>query len=317
MQKTSEQNSFLKTVFIFGPTAVGKTDFSYQLSAHSKRAIINCDIGQFYKQLSIGTAKPDFLSNTIPHYLFDILDESEVCNIADYRESCDKLIAELATTATLPIFVGGSLFYAESLFFKQPARFELAGIDRLEKEKYSWALLNRIDPLRASRIHHNDTYRIDRALDIWYTTGTLPSDHTLSFDPLTKESTIFFLTREREDLYERINKRTEFMLQNGWIEEVEQLSSGWKKFIKEKKIIGYAEIVDFLHNGSRDSKKLTEIIAQKTRNYAKRQLTYWNKLKSKLLGCNGITIHEINLTLSRIDLYLDLATSLNQNIKNE
>ena len=235
MQEKNKEKSFKETLFIVGPTAVGKTDFSYQLSALSKKAIINCDIGQFYTPLSIGTAKPDLGASIIPHYLFNILDTPKDFNVESYRETCGSLLQEFKETSVLPVFVGGSLFYAQSLFFKQPLRLDIPESDRLKKEEYSWNLLHSIDSLRASKIHVNDTYRINRALDIWYTTGRVPSENTMSFDPLSKESIIFFLTRDRDDLYERINKRTESMLQSGWIEEVELLSPEWKHFIKEKK----------------------------------------------------------------------------------
>ena len=317
MQEKNKEKSFKETLFIVGPTAVGKTDFSYQLSALSKTAVINCDVGQFYTALSIGTAKPDVLNSPFEHHLFNILDLSEDFNIGRYREKCEQLVLACEKSSTTPLIVGGSLFYAEALFFKHPSRSVIAHMEPTKKEVYSWDLLNRIDSARALKIHPHDSYRIGRALDVWYTTGTLPSDYTLSFDPISKKSHLFFLTREREDLYERINKRTDFMLQSGWIEEVESLSAESKYWIKEKRIIGYAEIADYIESRSTDIKRLTEIIAQKTRNYAKRQLTYWTKLKSNLLRSHGVTIHEINLTLSRIDLYIELVASLNQNINNE
>ncbi len=317
MQEKNKQKILKETLFIVGPTAVGKTDFSYQLSALSKTAVINCDVGQFYRSLSIGTAKPDISSSSIEHHLFNILELSEDCNIGRYRESCTQLLLACEKSSTRPLIVGGSLFYAESLFFKHPSRPVRLQANPAIKEVYCWDLLNRIDSSRASKIHPHDTYRVGRALDIWYNTGTLPSDYTLSFDPISKKSILFFLTREREDLYERINKRTQFMLESGWIEEVANLSSESKYWVKEKRIIGYAEIISYLESGSRDSKKLIEIIAQNTRNYAKRQLTYWARLKSNLLGSHDVIIHEINLTLSPIDLYIELVASLNQNIKNE
>ncbi len=318
MKNIKKQNSFKKLFFILGPTGVGKTDLSYSLAARYPVGIINADVGQFYAPLSIGTAKPPLPHPSIAHYLFNSINEPKDLSNIVYRQECSKLLGSCAQAGEVSVIVGGSLFYAQALFYERSIG-DLSSLDTHElAKKYSWDDLALIDPIRAAAIHKNDSYRITKAYQLWLATGVRPSTFESRFSPFFDQETevvIFYVTREREDLYRRINERTENMLAHGWLEETEALSDDWKEFLLRKKIIGYPDIIQFLSAGharnSQAFKGLSSAIAQKTRNYAKRQETYWRMLKNKLELSLGqrpdlrVTIREINLTLSSIDLYLD------------
>lgn len=287
---------------------MGKTDFSYFLSdsfARKNGVFINCDVGQLYAPLSVGTAKPSLERRSSSHYLFDELIVPGSYTSFDYRARCSKILLSSDLMGKVPLIVGGSLFYSEALFFERKSPVVLDKKDRLMVNGYTWDVLYALDPLRALSIHPHDTYRIERALTLWETTGTLPSDCKATFSPLFKTSTVIFLHREREDLYKRINERTALMLEaGGWIDEVASLPLEWRIFIRKKKIIGYSDIDDYL-NGVISYEQLVLSISQKTRNYAKRQCTYWSFLKKKLENRSEISLHEINLSLTSPQSALD------------
>lgn len=143
--------------------------------------------------------------------------------------------------------------------------------------------MHAIDPQRAANIHPHDTYRLTRALTLFHATQQKPS----TFEPATMDVffdhlTVIVLDRDRDKLYGIINQRTTQMLTEGWIEEVENLNDQWKEFLVAKKIIGYDTIVHYVQDAVRDKELLEAVIAQKTRNYAKRQLTFFRRLVKKI-----------------------------------
>jgi tRNA dimethylallyltransferase len=247
----------------------------------------------------------------------------------------------------LPILVGGSGFYLKSIFFPPSYLIHLsdnpfdtvhselveerairlrqgyAGQDGIGK-KIEWDELNQIDPIRAAAIGKQDRYRIGRALDIWYTTGIKPSEHTAVYQAPASFSLIF-LTRSRQELYTRINDRVDMMMRHGWLAEVEVLyQTDWETFLFKKKLIGYNELLQYLHDIKNDvgehetaEEKLRatiDTIKQRTRHYAKRQHTFWRMLKKMLeheltdkrVSNTRSSIEEINLTLLNLDLYITL-----------
>jgi tRNA dimethylallyltransferase len=183
----------------------------------------------------------------------------------------------------------------------------------VEQGDFSWERLNEIDPERAKKIHKNDQYRIGRALTIWQETGVLPSKFEPVYRPLVPFHCLF-LTREKDDLYQRIDQRVGQMLDEGWIEEVEPLrSTKWEEFLKKKKIIGYDLILDYLNKGGMESDKeeLIKGIQKKTRNYAKRQMIFFKMLAKKFeevssqkVDSNEAKVDWVNLTLAPVDLYI-------------
>ena len=310
------------TILVTGATATGKSSFALQLAQSVSGEIINADIGSFYKPLSIGTAKPCWQEESIPHHLFDVLDTPERFSIVEFRSKVHSLIQEIWQRGNVPIIVGGSAFYIQSFFYKQQ---EIDGVrtvtQELEKSALSaqqlWQELYSIDPKRAQDIYEQDRYRIIRALAIFKATGKQPSSFTPIFDPLSNYYLII-CQRDRELLYERIDSRVEEMIADGWVEEVKALkSSGWEDFLLHKKVIGYDDLLGMLNNNESIS-DVVPVIQQKTRNYAKRQVTFLKKLYAQLQkeqlpeGMLGET-ELLDLTLCSVGLYI---RQLNSKLSN-
>ncbi len=283
-----------------GPTGVGKTSLVDAVCQKIPSEIINIDMAQMYEPFSIGTAKPALqliegqLCNVegVVHHLFNVVDQPEYFTVARYREMVIDTINTVWDKKKIPILVGGSGFYVKSLFYPAYAypglQARQASVGKPPKEyahipkDLLWGHLNEIDPVRASSVEPADYYRIERALDIWYGTGIKPSEFKPVFDPPCS----FFLTcitRDRAELYERINKRVYEMIEQGWIDEVQNLlGTEWESFLLQKKLIGYDAIIDFLQSNETDKQQLITLIQQKTRNYAKRQFTFWRSLKKQV-----------------------------------
>jgi tRNA dimethylallyltransferase len=309
-------------IVISGPTGVGKTDFGYELIPRLSFPveIVNADMGQFYVPLSIGTAKPDYAQHTINHNLFDIISAPEDFTVMHYRTLVIECMQKLWRKGKVPLVIGGSGFYLSSLFFP-PHEFQEPSVINKPLEGVSqdlWEKLHLIDPERAATIHPHDKYRIIRALKINEQTGKPSAFYEPLFQP-PGICAFYFLSRDRTDITERINRRVSSMIETGWLAEVERLDPSWHEFLLHKKLIGYPEIIQYL--GARnegllqeDSRRLLiERIARKTRGYAKRQHTFWKMLKKKI-ELNDPDSHflkkteELNLTLSSHDLYIEQLT---------
>ncbi|MFA5999008.1 MAG: tRNA (adenosine(37)-N6)-dimethylallyltransferase MiaA [Candidatus Babeliales bacterium] len=301
-------------VLISGATATGKSGLALQLAQKISGEIINADIGSFYSPLTIGTAKPDFAKETIPHHFFNILDQPENFTVVQFRERLKILLQEIWDRGNVPVIVGGSAFYIKSFFYKQ---HDIEGADvwvqELEKSLVPsnelWLQLQATDPERASQINEADRYRIIRALAIFKATGQKPSLFKQEFEPLAP---FYFVvcTRDRAKLYKRINERVLEMMDSGWRQEVESLrGTEWEPFLRKKKLIGYD---DLLENNNNDMviDEIFDVIAQKTRNYAKRQIIFLNKLQKELQQATSSSdligrVEEINLTLYDVGLYIN------------
>jgi len=302
-------------LLIFGPTAVGKTSFALEIARHIPVEIINGDSGQLYEPLSIGTAKPNWKKEPTPHLLFDVINEPRHFSVVEYRTLLLKTIQEVFSRGNLPIVVGGSGFYLKSIFFPPPAG-DIASkeMQHTKGEKDLWQALFEVDPDRAKQIHKGDTYRIKRALAIWEQTGKKPSEFTPVFCPPIDFSLVY-LSRDRNQLFERINMRTGQMMDEGWPEEVAQLKgTPWEPFLQKKKFIGYDVLLDYLSCPGEDNlKKAIAIIQKRTRHYAKRQETFWKsferQLNEALEAYSGPNFYgetrSVNLTLLDRDLYIE------------
>lgn len=321
-------------ILVAGPTGVGKTDFvekivcSLQKEFFDKKiSIINADMGQFYEPISIGTAKPENLEKG-RDYLFGIINEPTEINVTQYRKMVLDNIRQSLSENKIPIIVGGSGFYLRSLFYlieETPPTLSSSksGVGRnlISKNKTTqelWQELQEIDHERAKQIPINDRYRIERALYIWHSTGIKPSSLKPKLNIPFKFKFIY-LTRSRPELYNIIDNRVIKMIEAGWIDEVKNLDQSWIDFLKIKKIIGYPEIIEYLehvmsdpdNSGPAPGRELVLIIQQKTRNYAKRQETFFRQLVRDLNNEVKDCAVEYNLTLSSVDLYID------ELIKNE
>lgn len=281
-------------LMILGPTASGKTSLSYSIAQQISSEIINVDVGQFYKPLSIGTAKPDLADVTCPHHLFDLLDKPEDLSVARYRELVIEQVKTIHQRNNQALLVGGSLFYIKSLFFPpaQPSVLQqvLSGADVKSYNQDAplqelWDQLYTIDPERAKAIHPHDRYRIMRALDLWYATGQKPSLFVPHFVPFPFDVHIIYLAWPRKILRERIYTRMFQMFEQGWVEEAEQLiDTSWEPFLKRKGLLGYPEIFAWIRAGKPKNKKneLIEAIYFETVHYAKRQETFAKSMFSAL-----------------------------------
>ena len=302
------QNPRPFVIFLSGPTASGKTGLSFKLAEEFPVEIVNADMGQFYAPFSIGTAKPDWQNQIVPHHLFDILNKPVDCNVKEYRRLLLKTIEEVSGRGKIPLVVGGSLFYLKSLFYPP--------LDSVSKKKHGetlcvendvdlWTKLKDIDPVRAEKLHPNDLYRIKRALAIWNDTGRRPSECESKFE-VTFDFLFVFLEPEREALFDRINKRTVEMFSksgsSSWIDEVKLLvGTEWQNFICRKKLIGYPGILEWIEHGEEKETLpgLFDRIQIDTRKYAKRQIAFWKQFGKILekecsqssLNCRILTIN--------------------------
>jgi len=302
-------NKQLPIIFIYGPTAVGKTDVSEGLAKAISGEVINMDSSQCYTALKVGTAKPDWRSSSTVCHLFDIIDSPVTSSVVHYQEQARAAIQLVRQKGKTPIFVGGSGFYLMSLLYPPVGKSLEVVCNR-----GTWRDLYAIDPDRAVKIHANDQYRIDRALTIWHETGIKPSLYAPIFNP-PGDFKVFFLQREREELRQRIQMRTAQMLEDGFIEEVQSLGDEWHAFLKRKKIIGYPEVIAYLNSErtAHDYRAMKERIISKTMGYTKRQRVFWHMLEKRLNDIKktaictaevNFDVDVINLTLSGLDLYI-------------
>lgn len=303
-------------IVITGATATGKSDLAEKLAQQIGGEIINADIGSWYTPLNIGTAKPDLSKVSVPHHLFNILNIPQQFTIVEFRTRVEKLIQEIWARDRVPVIVGGSGFYIKALWYKAQESGASSEVeDEIMNSAVSvqdlWQQLLQVDEVRATKIDKNDRYRIVRALGIYKSTGQKPSSFQPVYDPVGPIFGIF-CTRDRQELYNRINKRTEIMLKAGWIDEVKKLmGTEWEQFLIDKKIIGYDDIINYLKSEqtSDEYQQLISIIQQKTRNYAKRQVTFLSKLKKDVERDKEKSnlknlIQEINLASSDIEQIL-------------
>lgn len=301
MNKQLDENHPI--IIIIGPTASGKTDFSYKLAEQVNGEIINADLGQFYTPLTVGVAKPDWQSHPIKAHLFDILDQPKDFTVHNYAQQVKEIITDIVQRRKVPIIVGGSLFYVKSLIFpttplvtNENSNLASIAIEDIPQDQL-WEKLHSIDPQRAEKIHPNDMYRLQRALDIWNRTKTLPSLYSPQFDP-TFSFLLIALNPNKAILHERICARTRIMLDQGWIEEAKQLiNTPWENFINQKGMIGYKEIFDWLSNENPDNfEELIKKIQINTLQYAKRQITFMKSfLKQIPINNDSAAIFECDM----------------------
>lgn len=302
------------TIIISGATATGKSNFAIELAKKINGEIINADIGSFYTPLTIGTAKPDWKNESVPHHLFDILHEPDLYTVVAFRKAVAQLCKEIWHRGHVPILVGGSAFYVQAFFYRQhEVTVSQSYVDELTHSliptQQLWNDLRSIDSTRAYQIDPHDRYRIIRALAIFNGTGKAPSEFKQIFDPI---SSYYFIdcSRDREVMYQRIDDRVHQMIDAGWVDEVKALQdTDWEDFLLRKKMIGYDDILVALRE-KKPIAKVIPTIQRKTRNYAKRQVTFLKKLKNDV-NKEVLPIHivgkveQIDLTLCDVGLYIN------------
>lgn len=298
------------SIVILGPTATGKTKISIQLAKHLNTEIINADSMYIYKEFNIGSAKPnqDEMCG-INHYLIDFVNPTETFNVSDYRGLAKKIIEEFRLKNKTPIIVGGTGFYIDSLISNYSygeSEKDLELRNNLENEynnlgpEYLHNKLSLIDKESANRIHMNDKARVIRALELALS-GNKKSEIVNNEKPILNNPLLIGLNFPRDILYERINNRVDLMLESGLLEEVRGLiDKGYTPTNNQcMKGIGYKELFDY-YNGDISLEDAIEKIKQHTRNYAKRQIT-WFKRNLNIIWLNPL--EDKNLTQKIINLF--------------
>lgn len=278
-----------KLVVIIGPTAVGKTELSIKLAEQFEGEIISGDSMQVYRGMDIGTAKaePHQLAR-VPHHLIDIISPAEEYSVAIFQESATRLITEINQRGRLPFLVGGTGLYIESVThrfqFAQSAqdpelRERLQRMAESEGVEALHARLAAVDPITARRLHPNDVKRVIRALEIYESTGYKMSDYQHRAQQSPYDLLMIGLTMEREKLYQRINQRVDQMIEAGLVEEVRGLlDQGYDASLVSMQGLGYKELIPYLY-GEITLEKAIHDIKQRTRHFAKRQLSWFRRMK--------------------------------------
>ncbi len=280
-------------VVILGPTASGKSALAVSLAERFGGEVVGCDSTQVYRGFDIGTAKPTMEERRgIPHHLIDLVEPSVVFTAGEYRRRALAVLADLQSRGRLPILTAGTGLYLRALLeglADAPERSDaLRG--RLQASaarrggEHLHRMLRRLDPTAAARISAGDGQKLIRALEICLLTGRAVSDvHRAGRERLEGYAIVKVgLNPPRAALYERINRRTHAMLERGWLAEVSALIEGGAPLsAKPFEFIGYRELRDHLEKGY-PLPKAVEGIAQATRRYAKRQLTWFRKESSVL-----------------------------------
>lgn len=280
-----------KLFVLIGPTAVGKTELSIDLAKRLNAEIISADSMQIYKYMDIGTAKiTEEEMEGVPHHLIDFLYPDEEYTVSDYQRDASRLITEINARGRLPMVVGGTGLYINSLvyelnFAKAPPdeeyRVELEELATNYGIEYIHDLLSKVDPESAKTISKKDKKRIIRALEVYKTTGKTMSEYNKNFRKETDKYDLCMvcLNMDRQKLYDRINMRVDIMIENGLIDEVKGiLHKGYHKNLVSLKGIGYKEIIEYL-DGNLTLDEAIEKIKKGSRNYAKRQLTWFRRDK--------------------------------------
>lgn len=275
-----------RLIAIAGPTASGKTALSIELSRRISGEVVSCDSMMVYRGMDIGTAKPTRAEmDGIPHHMIDVADPAENYSAARYRDEARAVIADIASRGHMPIMCGGTGLYIDAVtrdmsFARTPADDELR--TRLEKELNEQGAqamhdrLSEIDPSTAARLHANDTRRVLRALEIYYSTGA-PMSQSAERTGENRELydlTLIALNMPRARLYDRINRRVDIMCAQGLFEEVQGLiANGLNRECTAMQALGYKEIAQALA-GEVSREEAISNLKQRTRNYAKRQLSW-------------------------------------------
>lgn len=275
-----------KIIIIAGPTGVGKTALSIEVAKKFNGEIISADSIQIYKGLNIGSAKvTEEEKQGVKHHLIDIVSPFDEFSSGDWVKTTQKEIDEIIKRNNTPIIVGGTGMYVSSLLFEpgvtcgkdEKYREELEKILNEKGSEYLHKMLEEVDPESASQIHVNHQTRIIRALEIFHVSGKKKSEQKTSLVP-RYDYLLIGLTADREVLYERINKRVDKMIESGLISEVESLKNqGLTSEHQAMQGIGYKETFEFLTNKT-NKEAFVEKLKQVSRNYAKRQLTYFKKV---------------------------------------
>lgn len=280
-----------KLLVIGGPTAVGKTDLSIKLAQKLNGEIVSADSMQIYKYMDIGSAKVTAEEmSVIPHYLIDVITPDISFSVADFKEHGNKALDTIISKGKLPIISGGTGLYINSLTcnmtFTEAEKDEKYRqyLETLAIEKgneYIHEMLKECDPISYKEIHPNNRKRVIRALEVFKLTNKPFSSYNAGEDFYNSNYDAYYyvLTMDREKLYNRINMRVDIMMEKGLLEECIKLKDmGYTSDMQSMQGIGYKEILYYLE-GKISLYEAVNMIKQGSRNYAKRQLTWFRRDK--------------------------------------
>lgn len=282
-----QENSLSKILVVCGPTASGKSDFAISLAKKFDGEVISADSVAIYKWLDIGSAKPSVAERRgIPHHMIDIVSPFDCFSVSDYERTALPIIEDVLSRNKVPVICGGTGFYINSLLYKMSygnscaneqirRKYELMAKESGNSSVYE--VLRRYDAETAAKLHPNDLTRVIRALEIYESTGVKKSEikdeKTPRFDFIA-----FMPEYPREELYNRIDKRVDKMIETGLEGEVRKLLD--KGVTKENQCmqgIGYKETAEAIISGEEIP---VDLIKLNTRHYAKRQLTFFKKTEN-------------------------------------
>ena len=269
-------------ICIVGPTGSGKTSIALKLADFFHAPIINADAFQIYQEMDIGTAKIDRNSEDYKkHYLLDIVKPNQTYSVKQYQENFRKVYQELKKKYQTIIVCGGTGLYLKAALydytFEDENEFDTSDLEEMSNEEL-FALLTKLDPAATNNLHMNNRKRVIRAITIAKTHDLNKSEtiekqsHELVFK--NEDIRFLFLNPNREQLYANINARVDQMFDNGLIDEVKYLLKEYELSVTAKAAIGYKEVIEFLA-GSYSLEECKELIKKRSRNYAKRQVTFF------------------------------------------
>lgn len=277
-------------IYIMGPTASGKTKLSTELAKRFNGEILSGDSMQIYKGMHIASAAPDITEiNGVPHHLFEFLSPDENFSVSQYAELADKVIADIHSRGNQPFVVGGTGLYLSAL--SQHIDFGNDNDDtNLRKQLYEkaervgmeemYSYLSEIDPKAAEKISPNDKKRILRAIEVYEISGITKSERDAASKvngPIYKNLFICLSYKNREKLYERINKRVDIMLESGLLNEAEAAYGNVSGTAAQA--IGHKELFSYF-SGEKSLEEALEHLKMQTRRYAKRQITWFKKMEN-------------------------------------
>lgn len=303
-------------VIVAGPTASGKTACGIEIAKRLNGEIISADSMQIYKHMDIGSAKPTLEEmDGIPHHMIDVVSPDEEFSVALFRELSEKYIDDISSRGKLPIIVGGTGLYINSITYPldfTDVAYDLEYREHLEKlavekgNQYIHEMLKDIDYESYERIHPNNTKRVIRALEVYKNTGKPISLYQKESQKRDIDYNVAYigLTMDRTKLYDRINKRVDKMFDMNLIGEVKNLlEMGYNKNMNSMQGIGYKEVIDYI-NGLYTLTEVKDIIKQSSRRYAKRQLT-WFRRESRIHWVNIDMFDSFEAVIQNIIGYIE------------
>jgi tRNA dimethylallyltransferase len=301
----------VKPIFLLGPTAVGKTEVSLELARRIGGEVVSADSMQIYRGMNIGTAKPSLAERKgIPHHLMDVMEIDQHCDVAQFQALATAAIHEIILRGAQPIVVGGSGLYLRVLtrgLFEGPGRDEaLRGeLEKLETSAL-YQRVREVDPTAAEKIESRDRKRLIRALECFMLTGKPISVFQTQWKEdavKSPKSCLIGLTRSREDLYRRCDQRVDRMFQQGFVEEVANLMKlGLATTPTACKAIGYPDAMKLVL-GQISLEEAIQLIKRRTRNFVKRQLT-WFRQEPNILWIEVLESETTPMIVSRIEAAL-------------